>query len=110
MPNVSIPVRPLFFNAMTAPSEPPDETWDGGASPALKVWRRAAPFLLAYAALQIVLRLAQLPPGAPRVVIVIAGILVSVAVIVLSSAALFALVTPPSGWALATVIGLSAFL
>src|SRR5947199_9560332 len=97
MPNASIPVRPLFFNAMTAAPELPDDTPAGEPSPAPEVWRRALPWLAAYAALQIFLRLVQLPPAAPRAVIFIAGLLVSGGIIVLSSAAPFPLLarTPP---------------
>ena len=67
MPNASIPVRSRFFNAMTPSPELPEETPSGGASPAPEVWRRAVPFLLAYAALQIFLRLAQLPAACKEV-------------------------------------------
>lgn len=90
---------------MTAPRELLRDAPNMDLAPAPAVWRRALPWLGAYAALQICLRLVQLPPATPPSIIFIAGILVSIGVILLSSAALFALVArPPAGFALATVV------
>jgi hypothetical protein len=93
-PTASIAVRSRFFNEM--PASPELVPANREAAPAPEVWRRALPWLAAYAALEFLLRRAQLPVATPHVIVVGAGALVSIGIILLSSAALFALVARPA--------------
>src|SRR5438105_652304 len=96
---------------MTVPRELLRDAPDSDLSSAPEVWRRALPWLAGYAALQVLLRMIHLPASTPAALVLVAGILVSIAVILLSSAALFALVArPPGGLALATLAGAGAVL
>jgi hypothetical protein len=77
---------------MRAVGDAIDTTEAQAAEPQMPLWRRAAPWLAAYAALRVGLSLVRLPAGTPAPVVWLALLVVSAAVILLASAAIFAIV------------------